>query len=143
MYIGIPLDNPKHHITVAYCGHGETAEDYFRAVTALARVADSRYQRKERPLRLHLQGLGCFTTERGQIWHTKIKCKKLFEFRDELITALKELEVPVKDNYEEYVPHITLSYYSRKPKNPYEGLTRLADRVSVVSDHFGVTPIRI
>lgn len=143
MYIGILIPDTKHHITIAYNGRGEDRETYGLAVTAVARVAERRYERKERALRLHLQATDCFERGAHSTWYAKVKSKKLMEFREELVEEMKALGLHFREDFDSYIPHITLSHYRRKPRNPYDGLTLLVDRVTVVSDTFGNTSLRI
>lgn len=143
MYIGINV-GPEHHITVVYCGHGESINDYARAVLAATRLAELRSDLKLSPLRVHLGATACFEDRKRKLWYAQVKCDGLEALRDDLIYELNSLKVTVVDGYEEYIPHVTLSYRDAEPpENPYQGLTVMADCISVVSNKFGTTNIKI
>lgn len=138
MYIGLPIGE-KHHMTFAFCGHDETRDQYKRAVLALASAAVewsgpkldvAFYPEAER------------FAESGA-WHVKVLGSHIYTFRQLLTHWLDWYSVEYSSEFS-FTPHVTLSYFSRKPKNPYlNAPAEFHNYVEVISNEWGTTRVRI
>lgn len=141
MYIGVCLPDSKHHVTIAFNGHGETKEDYQAAVIALANTAwDWNVLEDGEQIWLEFGELHVF--DPPGVWVTRVRSKKLDKFRKLLTENLTYRGVYWSDEFD-YIPHVTLSYYKKPKVNPYENQHMQVTRISVVSDEFGVTEVLI
>lgn len=139
MYIGILLDNPKHHITLSFLSKSEDDiyDQYKGAVAALAQTAANWYADS---IKLQFGSLDIF--EGSGAWHTKVSSPDLMNFQQWLTTFLDLRSVNNSKEFA-YVPHVTLTYFKKPKVNPYEGLTLFANTISVISNDFGITHIKI
>ena len=144
MYVGILMDDerpPRRHITLTFHEHNETFDQYKRAVAATA-LAAARWPALIGPFKIRFDGLGIF--EPSGAWHTKVVPDRfgIMLFQQTLTMAMDHYDVRYSKEYD-YVPHVTLSYFKKPELNPFEGLTIVADTISVVSNEFGNTNIRL
>lgn len=144
MYIGIPLfDNWGYdedaHVTLTFNGHGESKNDYLNAVCALAETCLWWHENGGGLIDLRYGETGCFG---GNVWHAKVKSKKLERFRSVLTQALDRRDVYHAEEFA-YTPHVTLNYGLEPIENPYEGGADLIREFAVESRAFGRTLIRV
>lgn len=141
MYIGILLDDPRppvRHVTLTFHDHNESKEAYKGAVAALAQCSANWYSG---PITLEFGDMNIF--EPSGAWHTKVKqTPELMAFQKNLTVFLDARQVAYSKEYD-YVPHVTLTYFKKPKKNPFEGLTFEAKAITVVSNEFGNTDIRL
>lgn len=140
MYIGILLPDGKH-CTLTFHDHNETEEQYIKAVAALATTAAQWHELVKYPMiSLEFGKLNIF--EPSGAWHTEVFSPGLMNFQQRLCVHLDTLGVKYSTDFE-YKPHVTLTYFKKPKVNPYEGLTYEIRYISVVSNEFGTTTIRI
>jgi len=81
------------------------------------------------PFELTISDLGCFNRRDGEIWWVKVKATSaLLKLQSQLVTALRDLEIPFED--QRYVPHLTLV---RNYKSRQEGKTIILPKIDPVS----------
>lgn len=141
MYIGLQLpEEDGHHVTVTFHGHGESKRDYIGATAALADAAFwwNRYELP--PINLNFGKLSCFPDSGA--WHTTVQGQELHWFRNLLTDKLTERGVYWSNDFD-YVPHVTLAYFEKPSKNPYQGISMPVKKLAVVSNNFGVTEVML
>jgi len=140
MYIGILLPDGKH-CTLTFHDHNETEGQYIKAVAALAVTAAQWHELIKAPtIPLEFGKLNIF--EPSGAWHTEVFSPMLMNFQQRLTIQLDAFEVSYSTDFE-YKPHVTLTYFKKPKVNPYEDLTLWIKNVSVVSNEFGTTTIKI
>lgn len=135
MYIGIKIpEHHLHHVTLAFLGKSghDTLGNYKRAAAAVSAAA--------------VHWAESIVMEFGETekfpegpWYAPVDSWQLELFRsDYLLQAMQYYNVEFLDDYE-YNPHVTLSYWPKKPANPYVGERLEFEKVTLYSNAFGQT----
>lgn len=132
MYIGAVLEDGSKHITLAFCGHNETHQQYKTAVCALAMAAEAW---RGGAIGVKMTGE---MEKFGDFWVTLVKSEPLMQFRELLVVAMLRLEVNYSTEFA-FRPHITMTKW-KKPKQGLQGKLKFA-RLTVMSNEFGRTDI--
>lgn len=135
MYIGIKIPGHHlHHVTLAFLGKSvhDNLEQYKRAAAAVSAAAV--------PFRHENMLLNFGGTDQFQDgpWYTPVWSLELLEYRETLVECMQYYAVDFANDYE-YTPHVTLSYWPKKPANPYEWSDMTVKQVSLVSNELGTT----
>lgn len=118
------------HLTLVFNGELNQQE--------LAQIKGILDELELQPFELTLSELGCFNRRDGEIWWVGVKATPpLMKLQAQLVSALRELELPFED--QRYVPHLTLvrNYKPRQDGTPIvlsrsEPISMIVKRVSLM-----------